>query len=80
MNLHQILLWKKNFEKKILPPQNEGLNESQQDAQRERPKKQRKEWPCDWCVATNEVECATIVFFKRTLNVVEALRSEDAKK
>jgi hypothetical protein len=38
------------------------LNEPQQDGQRERLEKQRKEWFCDWSIATKEVECATIVF------------------
>ncbi len=43
-------------------PQDEGLNEPQQDGRRERPKRQCKEWPHDWWVATKEVEWATIVF------------------
>jgi len=36
--------------------QDEGLNEPQQDGQRERPQRQRKEWPRDWWVTTKEVE------------------------
>jgi hypothetical protein len=36
--------------------QNEGLNEPQQDGQRERPQRQRKDWLHDWWVATKEVE------------------------
>jgi hypothetical protein len=43
-------------------PQDEGLNEPQEDGPRERPKKQCKEWPRDWWVATKEVERATIAF------------------
>jgi hypothetical protein len=38
------------------PPQDEGLNEPQQDGRRKKPQRQCKEWPCDWWVATKEVE------------------------
>jgi hypothetical protein len=43
-------------EEEFDPPQDEGLNEPQQDGQRERPQKQCKEWPCDRWVATKEVD------------------------
>jgi len=56
------------------------LNESQQDGRRERPQRQRKEWPCDWWVATKEVEQATIVFSKEPQTVEEALNGENVKK
>jgi len=42
--------------------QDESLNEPQQDGQKEKPRRQCKEWPCDWWVGTKEVEHATIVF------------------
>jgi hypothetical protein len=42
------------------PMQDEGLNEPQQDGPKRRPQRQRKKWPCDWWVATKEVERATI--------------------
>ncbi len=34
-------------EEEFTTPQNEGLNEPQQDGRRQRPQKQRKEWPHD---------------------------------
>ncbi len=57
MNLHQILL-------SSITSQDEGLNEPQQDGRRERPQRQRKEWPHDSWVATKEVERATIAFLE----------------
>jgi hypothetical protein len=67
-------------EKKIATPQDEGLNVPQQDGRRERPQKQCKEWPCDWWVATKEVERATIAFSEEPQTVEEVLNCEDAKK
>ncbi len=63
------------LKEKFVIAQDEGLNEPQQDGQR-----QRKEWPCDWWVATKEVEQATIALSKEPQNVEEALNGEDAKK
>ncbi len=60
--------------------QDEGLNEPQQDGRRERPQRQRKEWPRDWWVATKEVERATITFSKKPQTMEEALNGKDAKK
>jgi hypothetical protein len=60
--------------------QDKGLNEPQQDGQRERPQKQHKEWPRDWWVATKEVEQATITFSEEPQTVEEALKDEDEKK
>jgi hypothetical protein len=60
--------------------QNEGLNEPQQDGRKERPQRQRKEWPCDWWVATKKVEPATVAFSKEPQTVQEVLNNEDAKK
>jgi hypothetical protein len=53
--------------------QNEGLNEPQQDGRRERPQRQRKEWPHDWLVATKEVERATIAFPEEPQTMEKAL-------
>jgi hypothetical protein len=69
-----------SLEEEFATPQDEGLNEPQQDGQRERPQRQRKKWPCDWWVATKEVERATIVFSEELQTVKEALNGEDAKK
>ncbi len=57
-----------------------SLNEPQQDGRRERPQRQCKEWPCDWWVATKEVEQATIAFSKEPQTVEEVLNGENAKK
>jgi len=67
-------------EKEFVTPQDEGLNEPQQDGRRESPQRQRKEWPCDWWVATKEVERTTIAFSEEPQTVEEALNGEDAKK
>ncbi len=67
-------------EEEFATSQDEGLNESQQDGRRERPQRQHKEWPCDWWVATKEVERATIAFSEEPQTVEEALNGEDAKK
>jgi hypothetical protein len=45
-----------SLEEEFATPQGEGLNEAQQDARREKPQRQCKEWPRDWWVATKEVE------------------------
>ncbi len=67
-------------EEEFILAQDEGLNESQQGGQRERPQRQCKEWPHDWWVATKEVECATIVFSEKPQTMEEALNGEDANK
>jgi len=69
-----------SLEEEFASSQNEGLNEPQQDGPRERPQKQRKEWPRDWWVAAKEVERATIAFSEEPQTVEEALNGEDAKK
>ncbi len=43
-------------------------------------RRQRKEWPCDWWVATKEVEWATIAFSEEPQTMEKALKGEDAKK
>jgi hypothetical protein len=67
-------------EEEFASSQDEGLNEPQQDGPRERPQRQRKEWPRDWWVATKEVERATMAFSEEPQTVEEALNGEDAKK
>jgi len=69
-----------SLEEEFATPRDEGLNEPQQDGQKEKPQRQRKEWPCDWWVATKEVERATIAFLEEPQTVEEVLNSEDAKK
>jgi hypothetical protein len=68
------------LEEAFATTQNEGLNEPQQDGRRERPRRQHKEWPHDWRVATKEVERATIAFSKEPQIVEEALNGQNAKK
>jgi len=55
-------------EEEFVSSQDEGLNEPQQDGPRERPQRQRKEWPRDWWVATKEVERATMAFSEEPQN------------
>jgi hypothetical protein len=66
-------------EEEFATPQDEGLNVPQQDGRRERPQRQCKEWPCDWWVATKEVEWATIAFLEEPQTVEEMLNGEDAR-
>jgi hypothetical protein len=46
---------------------------------RERPQRQRREWPRDWWIATKEVECTTIAFLKEPQNIEGALTCENSK-
>jgi len=56
------------------------LNEPQQDGRRERPQRQHKKWPCDWWVATKEVQRATINFSEEPQTAEKALKGKNAKK
>ncbi len=47
---------------------------------RERPQRQRREWPQDWWIATKEVEHATVAFLEEPQNIEEALTCENSKK
>jgi hypothetical protein len=67
-----------SLEEDFATTQDEGLNEPQQDGQRERPQRQRKEWPRDWWV--EEVERATIAFSEEPRTMEETLSGEDGKK
>jgi len=40
---------------------------------RERPQRQRREWPWDWWIVTKEVEHATVAFLEEPQNIEEAL-------
>ncbi len=65
-----------SLEEEFASSQDEGLNEPQQDGPRERPQRQRKEWPRDWWVATKEVERATMAFSEEPQTMEEALNGE----
>jgi len=47
---------------------------------RERPQRQRRQWPQNWWITTKEVERATIVFLEELQNVEEALTCENFKE
>jgi hypothetical protein len=47
---------------------------------RERPQRQRREWPRDWWIATKEVECAIVAFLEEPQNIEEALTCENSKE
>jgi len=54
--------------------------EPSQDVPRERPQRQRREWPWDWWIATKEVERATVAFLEEPQNIEEALTCENSKE
>jgi hypothetical protein len=54
--------------------------EPSKDVARERPQRQRKEWPQDWWIATKEVERATVAFLEEPQNIEEALTCENSKE
>jgi hypothetical protein len=54
--------------------------EPSQDVPRERPQRQRREWPRDWWIATKEVERATVAFLEEPQNIEEALTRENSKE
>ncbi len=55
-------------------------NDNPSNVPRERPQRQRKEWPRDWWIATKEVERATIAFLEEPQNIEEALTCENSKE
>jgi hypothetical protein len=57
-----------------------SCNEPSQHVPRERPQKQRREWPRDWWIATKEVEHATVAFLEEPQNIEEALTCENSKE
>jgi hypothetical protein len=54
--------------------------EPSQDVPRERPQRQRREWPQDWWIATKEVERATVAFLEEPQNIEETLTCENSKE
>ncbi len=54
--------------------------EPSQDEPRERPQRQRREWPRDWWIATKEVERTTVAFLEEPQNIEEALTCENSKE
>jgi hypothetical protein len=54
--------------------------EPSQDVPRERPQRQRREWPSDWWIATKEVEHATVTFLEEPQIIEEALTCENSKE
>jgi hypothetical protein len=55
-------------------------SEPSQDVLRERPQRQRREWPQDWWIVTKEVERATLAFLEEPQNIEEALTYENSKE
>jgi hypothetical protein len=56
------------------------FSEPSQDVPRERPQRQRREWPWDWWIATKEVERAIVAFLEEPQNIEEALTCENSKE
>jgi hypothetical protein len=55
-------------------------NDNPSNVPRERPQRQRREWPRDWWIATKEVERATVAFLEEPRNIEEALTCENSKE
>jgi hypothetical protein len=54
--------------------------EPSQVVPRERPQRQRREWPQDWLISTKEVERGTVAFLEEPQNIEEALTCENSKE
>jgi hypothetical protein len=54
--------------------------EPSQDVPKERPQRQRSEWPRDWWIATKEVERATVAFLEEPQNIEKSLTCENSKE
>jgi len=67
-------------EEKFVVSNDNPSSEPSQDVPKERPQRQRREWPWDWCIVTKEVECATIAFLEEPQNIEEALACENSKE
>jgi hypothetical protein len=67
-------------EEEFVVSNDNSYNEPSQDVPRERPQRQRKEWPWDWLIATKEVERTTIAFLEEPQNIEEALTCENSKE
>jgi hypothetical protein len=49
-------------------------NEPSQHVLRGRPQRQQREWPRDWWIAANEVECATVAFLEEHQNIEKNIK------
>jgi hypothetical protein len=68
------------LEEKFVVSNNNPSSEPSQDVPRERPQRQRKEWPWDWWITTKEVERTIIGFLEEPQNIEEALTCENSKE
>jgi len=67
-------------EEEFVVSNDNSSNEPSQDVPKERPQRQRREWPRDWWIATNlEVECATVAFLEEPQNIDETLTCENSE-
>jgi len=55
-------------------------NEPSQHVLKEKPQRQRREWPWDWWITTKEVEHAIVTFLEEPQNIEEALTCENSKE
>ncbi len=69
-----------SLEEEFVVSNDNSSNEPSQDVPRERPQRQRREWPRDWWIATKEVERATVAFLEEPQNIEEALTCENFKE
>jgi hypothetical protein len=76
VNPHQVF----SSEKKFIVSNDNPSSEPSQDVPREKPQRQRREWPHDWWIATKEVERATIAFLEEPQNIEKTLTCEDSKE
>jgi hypothetical protein len=67
-------------EKEFVVSNDNPFSEPSQDVPRERPQRQRREWPWVWWTATKEVERTIVAFLEEPQNIEEALTCENSKE
>jgi hypothetical protein len=76
VNPHQVF----SSEKEFIVSNDNPSSEPSQDVPREKPQRQRREWPRDWWIATKEVERATIALLEEPQNIEKTLTCENSKE
>jgi hypothetical protein len=69
-----------SLEEEFVVSNDNPSNEPSQHVLRERPQRQRREWPRNWWIATKDVECATVTFLEEPQNIEETLTCEHSKE
>ncbi len=69
-----------SLEEEFIVSNDNPSSKPSQDVSRERPQRQRREWPRDWWIATKGVEHTTVSFLEEPQNIEEALTCENSKE